>query len=73
MLTLNYIYYEGIVHEQTKVEDLHVTFYSVCSGKVIKILLFNTTGDRDVTQLLRPLMVKYSYYQYLNCSQFDDQ
>lgn len=26
------------------------------SGKVIKILLFNTTGDRDVTQLLRPLM-----------------
>lgn len=26
------------------------------SGKVIKILLFNSTGDRDVTQLLRPLM-----------------
>ncbi|XP_052063109.1 folylpolyglutamate synthase, mitochondrial-like [Mytilus californianus] len=26
------------------------------SGKVVKILLYNTKGDRDVTRLLRPLM-----------------
>ena len=33
----------------------------IFSGRVVKILLFNTTGDRDNTQLLAPLMVKYSF------------